>query len=143
MNQPQDEYEDEYEDEQYEDEPQLIVNSKSKSIIKKPTRQPKMTMKNQESEAELLKKLVQELYLSQKQNPRTRIQRTEKVQQQQQQQMPRAKKSFKNIGNREEVFNGSAMQTSGGLRKKDLMLNSKGMIVSRAKSESSQRLFKK
>ena len=129
-------------DEQYsDDEPQKLVVNTKKSIIKKPFRQPAKLVQNQQSEEELLRKLVQELMLSQKQ-PRTRLTRTEKVQQQQQPTpQPKNKKALKNIGTREEVFNNIALQTSGGLKKTDLMINSKGMIVSKLKSLASKQLF--
>lgn len=45
-----------------------------------------------------------------------------------------AKKSKKK-GSKEEVFNGDAIETSGGLRKDDLVLNKRGKIVSKKKSE--------
>jgi len=42
------------------------------------------------------------------------------------------------VGNRRLVFEGKALRTSGGLRRKDLALSSSGKIVSRKK----QRLAK-
>jgi hypothetical protein len=43
------------------------------------------------------------------------------------------------VGSRREVMNGSALHTAGGLRKKDLMLNKRGRIVSRRKSAAAKR----
>ena len=43
------------------------------------------------------------------------------------------------IGSRRQVMNGSALKTAGGLRKKDLMLNKRGRIVSRRKSAAAKR----
>ena len=39
----------------------------------------------------------------------------------------------KTFGSRAEVFHGTAMKTSGGLRKKDLLKNKHGEIVSKKK----------
>lgn len=44
-------------------------------------------------------------------------------------------KKIKSKGSKEEVFNGEALQTAGGLRKGDLIQNKKGKIVSKKKSE--------
>ena len=41
------------------------------------------------------------------------------------------KRPVANTGSRREVMNGSALKTSGGLRKKDLMYNKQRRIVSR------------
>jgi hypothetical protein len=44
------------------------------------------------------------------------------------------------VGTKREVWNGSALRTSGGLRKKDLMYNSKrGRIVSKRKHEQGKK----
>jgi hypothetical protein len=48
---------------------------------------------------------------------------------------------MKTTGTREEVFNGTAIQTSGKLTKSDLMLNASGSIVSRKQSESAQKRY--
>lgn len=48
---------------------------------------------------------------------------------------PSLPKSFKKVGTKEEVFNGQADHTSGGLRSGDLIQNKKGKIVSKKKSE--------
>ena len=40
---------------------------------------------------------------------------------------------MKNIGSRAEVYHGSALKTSGGLFKKDLVKNKHGYIVSKRK----------
>ena len=42
------------------------------------------------------------------------------------------------IGSRAQVFNGTARRTSGGLKRKDLVKNAKGDIVSRNKSVSAR-----
>lgn len=39
----------------------------------------------------------------------------------------------KTVGSRAEVWHGTALQTSGGLFKKDLLMNKNGRIVSRRK----------
>jgi DVNP family len=39
------------------------------------------------------------------------------------------------VGSREQVFHGTAKHTSGGLTKKDLMMNAEGEIVSRKLSK--------
>ena len=40
---------------------------------------------------------------------------------------------MKNIGSRAEVYHGSALKTSGGLLKEDLVKNKHGYIVSKRK----------
>ena len=47
-------------------------------------------------------------------------------------------KKIKKKGSKEEVFNGNAIETAGGLRKDDLIENKKGKIVSKKKSEYGQ-----
>ena len=42
-------------------------------------------------------------------------------------------------GSRRQVFNGNAIHTTGGLEKKDLMLNKWGRIVSRKKHHTAKR----
>ena len=47
---------------------------------------------------------------------------------------------FKNrLGSRAEVFHGVARQTTGGLRKKDLMKNKHGEIVSKKKHRTAKK----
>lgn len=43
------------------------------------------------------------------------------------------------IGSRRQVMSGTAHHTSGGLTKKDLMLNKRGRIVSRRKSAAAKK----
>jgi hypothetical protein len=45
------------------------------------------------------------------------------------------------VGTKNEVWNGSASRTSGGLTKKDLMKNSKGKVVSIRQFEAGQRAY--
>ena len=45
----------------------------------------------------------------------------------------------KRLGSRAEVFHGNARQTTGGLRKKDLMKNKHGEIVSRKKHRTAKK----
>jgi hypothetical protein len=45
----------------------------------------------------------------------------------------------KRLGSRAEVFHGKARQTTGGLRKKDLMKNKRGEIVSRKKHTTAKK----
>lgn len=47
----------------------------------------------------------------------------------------------KRIGTKREVWNGKAQQTSGGLRKTDLIKNKRGSIVSKKKSELGKKLY--
>jgi hypothetical protein len=47
------------------------------------------------------------------------------------------------VGNRVAVWNGSARQTSGGLKKSDLMLNKDGKIVSKKQSRAASIRFGK
>ena len=46
---------------------------------------------------------------------------------------------MKKVGSRIQVYRGSALATSGGLRKSDLKLNSKKKVVSKKASAVSQR----
>ena len=48
----------------------------------------------------------------------------------------------KTFGTREEVFNGDAKKTRGGLHKEALMMNQKGKVVSIKKYESGIKLYK-
>ena len=43
-------------------------------------------------------------------------------------------------GSRAEVMHGNAKHTSGGLEKKDLMMNKRGRIVSRKKSKTAKKM---
>lgn len=45
----------------------------------------------------------------------------------------------KRLGSRAEVFHGNARQTTGGLRKKDLMKNKHGEIVSKKKHTTAKK----
>ena len=45
----------------------------------------------------------------------------------------------KRLGSRAEVFHGKARQTTGGLRKKDLMKNKRGEIVSKKKHSTAKK----
>lgn len=47
------------------------------------------------------------------------------------------------IGSKRQVFSGKAEKTSGGLRKKDLMRNKSGKIVSKKKSKLGKLAFQK
>lgn len=48
------------------------------------------------------------------------------------------------VGSRAQVWHGNALHTSGGLYKKDLMMNKKtGRIVSKKASAHSKKLYKK
>ena len=47
------------------------------------------------------------------------------------------------VGSRDMVWDGSAERTTGGLRRKDLILNSKGMLVSKKASESASKRWVK
>ena len=49
---------------------------------------------------------------------------------------------MKKKGNKQEVFNGLAEKTSGGLKKEDLILNKRGNIVSKKRSEQGAKQFK-
>lgn len=49
---------------------------------------------------------------------------------------------IKRVGTRQEVFDGQALKTSGGLIKEDLILNSKGIAVSKKKSALARTNFK-
>ena len=46
------------------------------------------------------------------------------------------------IGSKRQVWNGTAEKTSGGLRKSDLIKNTRGRIVSKRKSELGRKRFK-
>ncbi len=46
---------------------------------------------------------------------------------------------IKTIGSRAEVFHGTAKKTSGGLTKNDLIMNKRGRIVSKKKSERAKK----
>lgn len=48
---------------------------------------------------------------------------------------------FKAIGSKEEVFNGLASHTSGGLYKDDLMKSKRGKIVSKRRHEQGKKAF--
>ncbi len=52
------------------------------------------------------------------------------------------KSNIKKRGSKEEVFNGLAIQTGGGLRKADLIKNKRGLIVSKKRSEQGLKQFK-
>ena len=43
------------------------------------------------------------------------------------------------IGSRAQVWHGTAKKTSGGLTKKDLMMNKRGRIVSRRKAKTAKK----
>ncbi len=45
------------------------------------------------------------------------------------------------IGTKNQVWNGTADHTSGGLTKADLMKNSRGKVVSRRQHEAGKRAF--
>ena len=49
-------------------------------------------------------------------------------------------KHVKSTGTRAEVMHGNAKHTSGGLEKKDLMMNKRGRIVSRKKSKTAKKM---
>lgn len=49
------------------------------------------------------------------------------------------KPKTKTVGSRAEVFHGNALRTAGGLTKKDLIKNKRGIIVSKKKSEMSKK----
>jgi hypothetical protein len=44
-----------------------------------------------------------------------------------------------NIGSRAQVWHGTAVKTSGGLRRKDLMMNKHGRIVSKRKHHTAKK----
>jgi hypothetical protein len=50
---------------------------------------------------------------------------------------------MKTFGSKAEVFHGTAIKTTGQLRKKDLMLTSKGRIVSRKKQAAGKKAIKR
>lgn len=49
----------------------------------------------------------------------------------------------KAVGSRAEVWHGTAKHTAGGLKKKDLMKNKHGRIVSRKMHETAKKTYKK
>lgn len=49
-------------------------------------------------------------------------------------------KKQKKYGSKEEVFNGEALCTTGGLKKEDLILNNKNKIVSKKRSEHGKKM---
>lgn len=53
-----------------------------------------------------------------------------------------AGKTTKTVGSRIQVMNGTALKTSGGLTKKDLMLNKWGRIVSKKRYEAAMKRWK-
>lgn len=48
---------------------------------------------------------------------------------------------LKSVGTRDEVWEGRAIRTRGGLQKEDLMVSKRGRIVSRAQSEAAKARF--
>lgn len=50
-----------------------------------------------------------------------------------------SRKIAKKIGSREEVWKGFAIQTSGGLKKSDLVISRRGKIVSKKQSEAAKK----
>jgi hypothetical protein len=50
---------------------------------------------------------------------------------------------MKATGSRAEVFHGTAMHTAGGLKKKDLMKNKYGRIVSKKAHSMAKKTYKK
>jgi DnaJ-class molecular chaperone len=51
------------------------------------------------------------------------------------------KQKKSSIGTKNEVWNGGALRTSGGLKKSDLMKNSKGKIISKKQFEAGKRAY--
>lgn len=49
--------------------------------------------------------------------------------------------NLKKKGTKQEVFDGLAQCTSGGLKKEDLMLNAKGQVVSKKRSEQGKKQY--
>jgi hypothetical protein len=47
------------------------------------------------------------------------------------------------VGSYRQVFHGSAIRTSGGLSKSDIMMNKRGRLVSKKKHKSGLKIFKK
>jgi len=47
----------------------------------------------------------------------------------------------KKKGSKQEVYDGLALSTSGGLKKEDLILNSKGQVVSKKRSEQGKKQY--
>ena len=47
------------------------------------------------------------------------------------------------VGSKAEVYHSTAVRTSGGLKKKDLMMTSKGRIVSRKKHAAGKKAIKR
>lgn len=50
-------------------------------------------------------------------------------------------REIKKIGTKNDVFKGFAEKTSGGLMKGDLMINKRGKVVSKKKSEAGKKAF--
>jgi hypothetical protein len=46
------------------------------------------------------------------------------------------------VGSKRDVYNGTAEKTKGGLRKKDLVKNKRGRVVSIKKSEAGKKSFR-
>lgn len=46
---------------------------------------------------------------------------------------------IKRYGNKDEVFDGEAIQTKGGLTKRDLIINSRGFVVSKRQQENGRK----
>jgi hypothetical protein len=57
--------------------------------------------------------------------------------------MASTKAKIKTRGNRQEVWNGRAIKTPGGLKKEDLILNKRGKLVSKKMSESAKLRYPK
>lgn len=53
-----------------------------------------------------------------------------------------AEQDMKKKGSKQEVFEGKAYCTAGGLKKDDLILNKRGQIVSKKRSEQGKKQFK-
>lgn len=56
---------------------------------------------------------------------------------------PQVKAPTKRVGSKAEVYHGTAMQTSGGLKKDALMKNKGGRIVSKKKHAQGVEAFKR
>jgi hypothetical protein len=54
-----------------------------------------------------------------------------------------ANKGLRNCGTRRMVWNGTAVKTTGGLRRGDLKQNKSGAIVSKAASEASKKTYQR
>jgi hypothetical protein len=92
---------------------------------------------------EALKRLRKERMQAKAPKPVADVPRSRPVPIPQAQPVQRAKIQIgmKSIGTKEEVFEGLATQTRGGLRKKDLTVNSRGQVVSLKKSLQAKRVF--